>query len=334
MKKVMTVLGPVNLEDLGITSTHEHLLADGSWSYDGGRFRPPGTLPDSQYDDVDVMIEEVRHFRAAGGRTIVELTSRGLKQDAAGLRRISQASGVQIVAATGFYRECVYPEYVKQETIEQLARRMMDDIAYGIEGTDVRPGIIAELATEFQAPGLSPAEEKVFRAAARASLATGLAISTHCWEGGLGLKQIQTLEDEGARADRIVIGHLAVRGGTMDQAIRIADQGVFLGIDTIGYSNEMYKAYCPEKYDAEDQANMVKDLIERGYLRQITLAQDMLRKSFLKRNDGHGYDHLLRSFLPLLKERGVTDEEIRVMLVENPRRVLAGDEPSFEREDR
>ncbi len=316
LKTVMTVLGPVAPEELGITSTHEHIICDGSWSGDGGKFCPPGTSPDKQYDDVDVMVAEVRHFRAAGGRTIVELSCRGLKQDAAALRRISGESGVQIVAATGFYRECVYPEYVYKETVEQLAQRMIGDAVHGIEGTGVRAGIIAELATEWPAPGLSAAEEKVFHAAARASMATGLAISTHCWEGGLGLEQIRALAEEGVCPDRIVIGHLAVTRGILDQVLRIADIGVFLGIDTVGY--------CSEQYDDDDRADEVKALIARGYLRQITLAQDMIRKTFLKRNGGHGYDHLLRAVLPRLKERGGAEEQIRVMLVETPRRVLTG----------
>ena len=303
----MTLLGPVPAADLGVTSLHEHLIADDTLA---------DREPDRRYDDPDEMIGEVREFLSAGGRTITELTCRGLGQDVEALRRISQESGVQIVAATGFYREMYYPEYVSEENSDQLATRMISDWIHGFDGTAIRPGIIAELATEFEAACLSSNEEKVFRAGARASLETGLAISTHCWQGGLAMEQIRVLTEEGVRPERIVIGHVAVAHGLLDRVMRIADTGVYLGIDCIGY--------VLGDWDDADRADMVKALIDRGYLHQITLSQDMMRRSFLKCRGGHGYSHLLDTFVPMLQERGVTAEEIRTMLVGTPKRVLTG----------
>jgi len=117
-------------EQLGVTHMHEHLIADCSFS---------GNDPRKKLDDVEVAIAEMEYFKQAGGQTIVELTCRGLGQNAAALRRIAEESGVNIIAATGFYREVVYPDYVKSETVDQLAQRMIDDANQGIAGTD-HPG--------------------------------------------------------------------------------------------------------------------------------------------------------------------------------------------------
>ena len=307
MMEVWTVTGPIAASELGVTSLHDHIMADNAFS---------GDDPNKKYDDPELMIREVAHFRRAGGRTIVELTTRGLGQDAQALRRISQESAVQIVAATGFYRSVVYPEYVFSESADQLAQRMIRDIEIGIEDTDVRAGIIGELAAEFPGETLSKDEEKVFRAAARAARATGLAISTHCWQGEAAMAMIKVLTEEGVQPRRIVIGHLAVAHGLRDRVARIADRGVFLGIDAIGYQLE--------DFADPDRAAMVKFLIDKGYLSQITIAQDMMRKSFLKEFGGHGYDYLLRSFVPMLREAGVTDGQIHTMLVDTPGAVLAG----------
>jgi len=306
--EAMTVLGPVAPDALGITSMHEHIIADCSFS---------GNDQNKKYDDVDEMVVEMGYFLEAGGRTIVEQTSRGLGQNAPALREISRRSGVQIIASTGFYRECVYPPFVYQETVDQIAARMIDDIQNGVEGSDVRAGIIAEIATEFNEPGISPAMEKIFRASARASLATGVAISTHCWRGHLALEQIKVFREEGVRSDRILIGHLAVAPGLFDLVLRIAETGVYLGVDAIGYSTD--------EWVDTDRADEVRALIDHGFLTRITLSQDMMRHSFLKSAGGFGYCHLLNDFLPLLRERGVTEDQIRLMLVDTPRRLLSGE---------
>jgi len=180
----MTVLGPIAPEELGVTSVHEHIIADCSFS---------GNDPQKKYDDVELMTEEVAHFREEGGKTIVELTTRGLGQDALALRQIARDSGVQIVAASGFYREVVYPDYVAASTIEQLADIMTKDIEVGIEGTDVRAGIIGELASEFPGEKLSENQEKVFRAAGRVAVAKNVGITTHCWQGEAAMDMIRVL---------------------------------------------------------------------------------------------------------------------------------------------
>ena len=307
--EVMTVTGPISADKIGVTSMHEHIFADSSFSENDFN---------KKYDNIDLMTEEIRYFREAGGNTIVEQTSRGLGQDIAALYRISKKSGVQIVAATGFYRECVYPHYVYLEDEKKLAKRLIADIQYGIDDTGIRPGIIAEIATEFERSDLSLAEKKVFRAAAWACLETGLAVATHCWEGSKAFKQIKTLTDEGVKPDRILIGHLACsRECKVEKISKVADTGVYLGIDTIGYTFD--------NFNDDNRADIVKRLIDKGYLRQITISQDMMRVSLLKRFGGIGYGYMLNVFIPMLKERGITEDEINVMLVQTPYKILGNE---------
>jgi phosphotriesterase-related protein len=306
---VMTVLGEIGVEDLGVTQMHEHVLANGDLN---------GNDYNMVMDDVEVAIEEIRYFKSAGGRTIVDLTCAGLGQDIRGVKRVSEETGVQIVASTGFYQECTYPSYVFQETADQLARRMIRDCSEGIDGTGIRPGILAEIATAYNVGKMSVQEEKVFTAAAYAQVETGLPVSTHCWAGELAFAQIDVLTRNGVPPGKIIIGHLAVDPSAKARVLSVAGKGVFLGIDCIGYSYERVVAMKDP-----DKARFVRELIDAGFLSRITISQDLIRKLLLKHYHGIGYDYLLRRFVPMLKEAGVTEEEIRTILVENPRRIFS-----------
>jgi predicted metal-dependent phosphotriesterase family hydrolase len=306
---VTTVLGDIPAERLGVTQMHEHVLANGD--ADGNDWN-------MVCDDPAVAAAELRWFLRAGGATMLDLTCDGLGRNAAGLREVSRASGVQIVAATGFYRECFHPPYVARESADDLARRMIRDHREGIDGTDVRAGVIAELATEYGAGRMSAVEEKVFTAAAYAQRETGLPVSTHCWAGELAREQIAVLTRNGVPPGKIVIGHLAVDPGVKDRIFGIAETGVRLGIDCIGYSHVRWVAMTdPER------ARFVKELADRGHLRQLTIAQDAIRKLLLKHYHGVGLDYLLLSFVPMLLEAGLSREQVATILVDNPREIFS-----------
>jgi len=306
--KVMTVLGEIPVTDLGITQMHEHVLADADFT---------GTDPNLVHNDVDIAAEEIRYFKKAGGGTIVEQSCIGLGRDAAGLKAVSERSGVRIVASTGFYRECSYPDYVAKESADELTERMLRECCEGIDGTGVRPGIFAEIATEHGVGVMSPMEEKVFTAVAQAQTETHLPVSTHCWAGELAFEQIDVLTRNGVPPNKILIGHLGVEESVKDHVFRIADAGVYIGIDAIGYN---YRQMVPMK--DEGRARLVKELIDRGFLRQIAMSMDILRKLWWKHYHGIGYDYLLLRFVPMLREAGVTDEEIDTMLVQNPQEIF------------
>jgi predicted metal-dependent phosphotriesterase family hydrolase len=300
-----TVLGRIIPEQLGICMVHEHLIVD-AW----------GMWPVPNYslivDDVDLVAEEVEAYRAAGGVSIVDVTNIGLGRDPLALRRISQATGVQIVMGCGWYRERVYPSYIHEKSANELAAMLVSEINEGVEATGIRPGIIGEIGTERKF--ITPAQERVFRAVARAHLQTGAPISTHTTHWGeLALEQLDLLEEEGVDPHHVIIGHLGDRRD-ISLLLPIAERGAFLGIDNIGYHD-----YQKE----ERRAQNVIELIESGFRSQLLLSMDIATLNDLQSYGGKGFDYLLLKFIPLLRELGATDEDVQALLIDNPQRALA-----------
>jgi phosphotriesterase-related protein len=305
---IQTVLGPIEPESLGTTMMHEHTFCD-LWEW-GGRRDYDGIV-----DDEELLVEELAMYRTAGGAGVVDLTSEGIGRNPAGLRRVAEATGLQIVMGCGWYRERVYPQFVRDLTANALADRLIAELNHGVDGTGVRPGVIGELGTErFQITAL---EERVFRAAARAQRATGVAISTHTTHfGDLALEQVALLRDEGVAAERIIVGHLGERRNARD-VLAVAATGVFVQIDHVG------RPASAGTQREEQRARNVVDVVRGGHLDQVLLSMDICANSQLHWNGGHGYDYLLTTFVPLLYREGLTEPEVRTMLVDNPRRALA-----------
>jgi len=303
--QVITVNGPIEAGELGFTLSHEHLMLD-FFSYQGSY--------DDVLDEEKVMIWELEHYIRAGGKSLVDCTNIGLKRDHLALRRIAEATGTNIIMGSGWYRERVYPSYIYELSTNELADRVVREIEFGVDGSDVRAGMIGEIGTEINS--ISPAQERVFRAAARAQQRTGVSIWTHTTHfGSLALEQIALLKEEGVRTDRIVISHLGDRFDS--EFLRpIAETGVFMSIDNIGYEGNGYP-------DDEVRANNIAFLIREGFIRQVMMSMDIGAKKFLLSYRGHGFAHLIKSFLPRLKSKGITEEEISVMTVENPQRALS-----------
>ena len=307
--EIMTVMGPIAPEELGFTLSHEHLFVD-FFTYQGSY--------DDIIDEESVIMSEVRHYLQAGGKSLVDCTNIGLKRNPLGVRRISQATGLKVVMGSGWYRERVYPAYIQELNANQLADIIVRDIVEGADGTDVKAGMIGEIGTEKEF--ITPAQERVFRAAARAQKRTGVSIWTHTtYFGSLALEQIALLKEEGVPPARIVISHLGDR--FEHEFLRpIAEAGVFMSIDNIGYCGSGY----PED---EVRAKNVLFLIREGYVGQVMMSMDIGAKKFLLSYNGHGFAHLIQNFLPRLRKMGVSEEDIHTMMVANPARALAVEKP-------
>lgn len=303
LNHIMTVRGPITPERLGITQTHEHLWLNAYQHYKDYRF---------VLEDMGTMVAELQEFSNRGGCSIVEVTTPEIGRDPVALKELSERSGVNIVMGCGWYREFAYPPEVAEKNSRELADALIHEIRHGAGDSGVRPGVIGEIGTGVG--HILPAEERVFRAAALAQQATGLAITTHTTRWGtLAMEQIAMLEDFGADLSRVIIGHLGDRIG-VHHLLPIAARGVYVEVDNIGYHD-----YQPEWVRADNVAALVAE----GYARQILLSQDICLLSHLKYQGGNGYGYLLETFIPLLRERGVSDADIHLMLVENPARVLS-----------
>ncbi len=299
--QIQTINGVIPSKKLGKTFIHEHLKIDlSSHKKDN----------DTNFDDIDAVIDEMKVLRKKGIDAIVEVTNRGMGRDIEAMCRIAKKTGINIILSTGFYKEPFLPQYVYEKEEKELAKLLIDDILIGIDGTDVKAHVIGEVGTSKDS--ITPMEHKVFKAAAITHLDTGRPISTHTTLGTMALEQLELLKNYSVELSKVVIGHLDLKCD-LDYHMRVADTGCFMAFDTIGKVK-----YQPDEKRIE---NIVK-LIDRGHVGQIVLSQDITRKSHLNINNGIGYSYLLDKFLPKLIEAGVSAADIDKMLIDNPRRLL------------
>ena len=358
--KALTVRGPVDPDSLGVTLMHEHLVDIPMPS----RTRKPGNdTPATQaafwdqpltlenlhaarrdwpyiYDqyvlqDGKVAAQEVMEFKYHGGSTLVDLTCTGVGRDPAVLLRVSYATGLNIVMGTGWYTKKSYPEGMEQRGVHDLADEIIRDVTVGVGETGARSGIIGEIGITDP---LEPDELKVVRAAARASRATGAAVSFH-W-GGRGDEKLQVadaIEEEGGDLTRTVYGHSDLIAGDTEQMLRLLERGVYIQFDLLGRT-AAHLTWGPTNKDNlwEDYlwmsgsalvAEGVRNLIGAGYLNRILISQYVCTKVQLKRYGGTGYSYILEEFLPHLRKTGTTEDQIRQIMVENPKNVLTFVEP-------
>lgn len=308
MAHVQTVLGPIEPGSLGFTLPHEHTQIAlwhiaGRWDYW------------QLTRDEPVILEELARYREAGGSGLVDLTLPGVGRDPAWLRGLAEASGLHLVMGCGWYRTAYYPADadIDRRSVDDLADDLVREATDGVGETGIRPGIIGEIGTDK--PWLTPAEERVHRAVARASRRSGLAITTHAVLSAVGLAQLRIFEEEGTDPGRVVIGH-ADSYQVLDHYLAIIERGANLEFDFIGMP-------WPREHSAESRTvELACELLSRGHADRILLSQDVCNDDQLAGNGGNGYSYLFETFLPRLRQAGVGDAEIDTMTIDNPRRLL------------
>lgn len=334
--QVQTVLGPIAPEALGPTLMHEHLLCD---------IRPPAKRtaealgPELQLDNVwainygtesaarnylldacDVATDEVRRMLAAGGRSVVDLSSGGLAPDPAGLVAIARATGAHVVMGCGHYVQEYQDPANATRPVEDFAEEMVESVTDGAWGTDVRAGIIGEIGC--QAPW-TPQEQRVMLAAVLAQRQTGAAINVH---PGRHPDQPQEVADfirvKGGRLDRVIISHIDRTVFDDERLRRLADSGCVLEWDLFGQESSYYRLADIDMPNDAVRLRAIRGLAARGHLAQILISHDICYRSRLVRWGGHGYGHIFANVVPMMRRRGFSEAEIRAILVDNPRRLL------------
>jgi predicted metal-dependent phosphotriesterase family hydrolase len=313
--QVETVRGPIDPAELGFTLPHEHTEISlwhvpNRWDYW------------ELTRDEPTILSELGLFREAGGRSIVDLTLPGVGRDPLWLRRISEATGLHIVMGCGWYRQAYYPAeaLIDRRSVDDLADELFEEATGGVGATGIRPGIIGEIGTDK--PWMTAQEERVHRAAARASRRTGLGITTHAVMSDVGLQQLKVFEDEGADLSRVVIGHVD-SFPSLDYYLDIIRRGASIELDFLGMS------FTPQERHGEGHiVELLCDLLARGHADRVLLSQDVCHNSQLKRYEGNGYVYLIEKFLPRLHEAGASDAEIETMTRDNPARILEKQAPS------
>jgi phosphotriesterase-related protein len=359
MKEVMTVLGPISSEELGFTSMHEHILLDmrewreilaplvpddlATLRYEPVNPETIGLLKRNWFllednlilDDENMMTAEVADFKAAGGAAMVDMSCLGLRSDLLGIQRISRRTGVHVVVTTGLYVEGSWPEHIRDMTVDELTDLMVGEIEEGIGDTGIRAGHIGEIGMDR----LSDSDVKLLRAAARASIRTGLSVSVHQTIGeSCGHRIVDILIQEGTNPTRVVMchmdGYVVSRnlrwlldnrerwGLNLDYVRSILDRGVNVSFDCWGHQYDIELEGLVVIADWQRIAGLL-ELINRDYVSQIVLANDICMKMLLRRYGGEGYSSLPGHLVPMLKTLGVCDYDIRQMTIDNPACLLA-----------
>ena len=342
-KMAQTVLGLVHADDLGITLPHEHLLVDAEIlfaepeevelkkrAYEPVSIENISWINYNQYNnldnvrllDEDVAVDEARQFKQAGGGAIVDVTTLGLSRNLPALQRISRATGLHVIAGSGYYvLGGTDLEAAERTSEDQIAEEIVTDLLVGADGTDIRCGIIGEIGCSWP---LQDSEEKSLRASAQAQRRTGAAITIHPGRHERSpMEIIRILDDAGADIRRVIMGHIDRTGFLPATRREIASTGCVLECDIFG-GNPFY----PLRFGVfnrpcdRERIEQIKELIDEGYLGQILISQDTCLKSKLVRYGGQGYAHILRNIVPQMLARGIDEAQIQTIMAENPHRLL------------
>ena len=354
--KAQSVLGLIEPASLGVTMPHEHLFVDLTCMFDppteaSGRVRAyaPFSLEHLGWirlhyfrhfenlvlGDEETTISELGLYKAAGGSTIVEVSTPGIGRDPFALARVARASGVTIVMSTGFYVAATHPREVASMSEEDVAERMVAEIptapfsfprrATARTGSRCQrvpgcaPGIIKAAASY----PLHPEERKVLRAAALAQRATGASITVHVGRHELSaLEILDALRDAGADLTRTSMDHLDLRVEKTETLLEIAETGCFLEFDLFGTESSYYPLTARDMPSDAQRLDVVGDLVARGLVRQLLISQDICTRHRLVRYGGHGYRHVVDHIVLRMRDRGWAEAEIDTILVENPARLL------------
>jgi len=318
VKVIRTVNGDIAPSALGVTQTHEHLWCDESLGPGLDRFPSEATLMILR--EPELIVDALRDYHAAGGRAIAEMTVKGWGRDVAVLRDLSIRSGVHVIATSGFYVEKCIPEFARSASVEELTDFLLQELRDGADGTNIRTGI---LKSGVGRPVIEGVERRCAVAVARAHTATGVAITTHTsgsarFEipgGNLGAQHLDLFEAEGVDPARVIIGHND-ENADLRFLLSLARRGACVQFDVIGKIHWLLD---------ETRVELLARLADAGHLDRLLLSTDRCRLTELKVKGGPGYDHLLRNFLPKLRQAGFDEAAILTMLVENPARMLAVD---------
>jgi predicted metal-dependent phosphotriesterase family hydrolase len=272
----------------------------------GGAAAPPPTTPSGKYfmQDLDFMIEEMTIAKGEGISCIVDGGHADMGRDINFLRQMSEKSGLPIVAGAGFYTQPFYPKEISTMSEEQIYQALLKQV-------ETEPvGVFGEIGSWDY---ITKDERKVFRAVGRASVATNLPIFTHTGiPGKSALEQLDLLEDVGVDPKKVVIGHL---GNLTDPNVEIhravCRRGAFIGFDRQGGQGDV------------QQVPLVMKLLEAGYADNLMFASDLSNIAQTKKGGGPGYGRTLTVFVPKLKAAGASDEVLRQIMQDNPRRFLA-----------
>ena len=328
--KVQTVRGPIEPAELGPTLMHEHVVCD---------FTPPAeraaadraapitldTVWEMNYNwvdypgirrllDRDVATREMERMVRAGGRSVVDVSTYPMILDVDGLRLVSERTGVNIVRGSGRYTEEFMSSADLDAGIDELIAHIVADVAGGA-------GLIGEIGCSWP---WTEAERRSVAAAAVAQQETGAALSIHPGRhGDAPFEIIALVEDAGADLSRTIMDHVERRLFHTDDILRLADTGCVLEFDMFGMETSRF-AQAGDVDLSSDGARLsaIRALIDAGHGGRVVISHDICQRTRQTEFGGHGYGHIFKNIVPMMRRRGFTEAEIDAILVANPARLL------------
>lgn len=343
--KIQTVLGVIDPSQMGITLTHEHLLID-LRCY----FRMPDEASRRDYIDKRITIDwlgnlarsfyvsnenltlldekfavqEILKYKFAGGQSLVDTTSIGIARDPLALARISRATGLNIIMGGSHYVPVSHPDDMDSQSEDDIADRIIRDVAVGVGDTGIKTGVIGEVGNFYP---LTENERKVLRASAYAHKQTGAPILVHPGVHPDAILEIMAiLADAGARPDKVIMGHLDnIR--PMSAIKELASTGCFLEYDRFGSEDSSF-SYSPGGFTTESVSDVqrmesLEYLMNEGYGDRLVIAHDVCLKGDNTAYGGKGYAHILENIVPRMLKRGFTKDQVDAILITNPAQALS-----------
>jgi phosphotriesterase-related protein len=316
MTKVNSVLGPLDTDELGFTLSHEHIIVSSA----GVQQVYPEFI--HREETIARGISQLKEAYSEGVRTIVDVTTIDLGRDIDMLQRVSRASGVHIICATGTWLDI--PRAFWSASPDMIASLYIREINRGIENTGVLAGVI-KVANDIG--GVTKEGEIILRAAAIAQKATGVPISTHTWAlERVGEQQLRIFEDEGVDLNRVYVGH-SNDTTDVDYLEGLMKRGAWVGLDRHPGGE------TPGTPDWKGRTDTLKRLIDDGFGNKVLLGHDWdstitmanrAHQESIRLSNPDGYLFISRKVLPRLREAGVSEQVIEEITVGNPRRFFEG----------
>lgn len=280
-------------------------------------------LPANMFlDDDETAVEELLAFHAVGGGTIVDVTTGGMAPQPARLADLSKRSEISIVMGAGYYVEAYIPATARSMDLDQLEEVIRSQLTDGTWGTTVKAGVIGEIGCSWP---LAPIERVMLQAAAKVQRSTGAAITIHPGRHRDAPVEIaDILTAAGADPSRTVIGHMDRTIFDRVRLLALLKRGFILEWDFFGIETSQYwmageDLDLPTDYMRLD---LIEDLFTRGFSTQIAISHDICTRTRLCSYGGHGYGHLLRNIVPMMRRRGWGEPDIEQLLKKTPMRLL------------
>ena len=318
---VRTVLGLVPAQELGVVLVHESLLS----VVPGAEYAPEIVMDKSEI--FEVLKRKLTDFRRNGGKTIVDYSGMFHGRDVKLYQTLSKTTGVHIIASTGLGPEKMLSGYFTTPqknpptpwSAEQFAGLFIKEVTEGIVVPRIERSGLAGLVTSIASQsGIKEIEEQLFRGSAQTALATGVPVSIQY--GSNAVNDLEVILNDGLKANRVIIGNLdSLDAVERREAFAIAERGAYVALDHVGWS-------ASEGYiNDSERADLIAELLAKGYGSRVLISSNAVGVAKGHDTKELGFDYLLTKFVPILRKAGVNEEQIRILLEENPQRVFTAD---------